>query len=167
MDPILEFTYTPDPPSYTLRTIIEAISSQSPPYKVCVYHPPTLEERAEKMQYAERRALLFRLAFSVFMAIPTFIIGIVFMSLVPHHNPTKVYLMQPMWHGMASRMEWSLFFLATPVMFWSAGLFHRRSLKEIRALWRRGSKTPVWKRFVRFGSMNLLVGLLKSISSET
>jgi P-type Cu+ transporter len=24
-------------------------------------------------------------------------------------------------------------------------------------LWRRGSRVPVWKRFVRFGSMNLLV----------
>jgi P-type Cu+ transporter len=32
-----------------------------------------------------------------------------------------------------------------------------RSLKELRALWRRGSRVPVWKRFVRFGSMNLLV----------
>lgn len=158
MDPILKFTYTPNPPSFTLRTIINAISSsQSPPFEVSVYHPLTLEERAEKMQYVERRALLLRLVFSVLIAIPTFIIGIVYMSLVPHNNSTRIYLMQPILNGMVSRIEWSLFFLATPVMFWSAGLFHRRSLREIRALWKRGSKTPIWKRFVRFGSMNLLV----------
>lgn len=157
-DPILEFTYTPNPPFFTIRTLTQTISSsQSPPFNVSVYHPPTLEERAQKMQYAERKALLHRLAFSVLVAIPTFIIGIVYMSLVPDSNSTKMYLMEPMWNGMASRIEWSLFFLATPVMFWSAGLFHRRSIKEIGALWRKGSKTPVWKRFVRFGSMNLLV----------
>jgi P-type Cu+ transporter len=160
-DPILELTYTPVPPLFTIRTIISAISSsQSPPFNVSIHLPPTLEERARVMRAAEQRNLMQRLGFSVIVAIPTFIIGIVCMTLLPNANMSKQYLMKPMWSGMASRAEWALFFLATPVMFYSAGLFHRRSIKEIRALWRKGSKTPVWKRFVRFGSMNLLVRIV-------
>jgi P-type Cu+ transporter len=62
-----------------------------------------------------------------------------------------------MWTGNSSRIQWSLFFLATPVMFYSAGSFHRRGLKDIYVLWRRGSRTPVWRRFTQFGSMDLLV----------
>lgn len=33
-----------------------------------------------------------------------------------------------MWTGNVSRAEWALFFLATPVMLYSAGMFHRQSL---------------------------------------
>ena len=68
-----------------------------------------------------------------------------------------MWWMRPIWSGNASRLQWALFFLATPVMFYSAGIFHRRTLKEIYALWKKGSRVPVWKRFVRFGSMNMLV----------
>lgn len=159
-DPIVEISYIPEPSVFTIRTIISAIASaNSPPFNVSVYHPPTLEERARKMQLRERQNLLYRLAFSFIVAIPTFIIGIVYMTLVPHRNPTRVYLMTPMWAGRVSRAEWALFIMSTPVMFYSAGTFHRRCIKEIRALWRKGSKTPIWKRFVRFGSMNLLVSI--------
>jgi P-type Cu+ transporter len=157
-DPILRLTYEPSPPIFTLRDVISAVtSSKSPPFRVVVHKPPSLEDRARSLRTKEKRSLLYRLVFSVIVAIPTFIIGVVFMSLVPSKNPTRNFLMGPMWMGNASRIQWSLFFLATPVMFYSAGNFHRRSLKEIHALWRRGSRTPVWKRFLRFGSMNLLV----------
>ena len=159
-DPILQISYTPEPSVFTIRTIISAITSaNSPPYDVSIYHPPTIEERARRMQLRERRSLLYRLTFSLVVAIPTFIIGIVYMTLVPRQNPTRMYLMTPIWAGRVPRAVWTLFIMSTPVMFYSAGNFHRRSIKEIRALWRRGSKTPVWKRFVRFGSMNLLVSI--------
>ena len=157
-DPVVQISYTPEPSVFTIRTIISAIASaNSPPFDVSVYHPPTLEERARRMQLRERESLLRRLAFSFVVAIPTFIIGVVFMTLVPREDSTRMYLMTPMWSGRVVRAEWALFIMSTPVMFYSAGTFHRRSIKEIRALWRKGSKTPVWKRFVRFGSMNLLV----------
>jgi Cu+-exporting ATPase len=159
-DPIVQISYTPEPSVFTIRTIISAIASaNSPPFNVSVYHPPTLEERARRMQLRERQNLLYRLAFSFIVAIPTFIIGIVYMTLVSRQNPTRMYLMTPVWAGRVPRAEWALFIMSTPVMFYSAGTFHRRSIKEIRALWRKGSKTPVWKRFVRFGSMNLLVSI--------
>ena len=165
-DPILRLTYEPSPPAFTIRDIVSAITlSNSPQFKVTIDNPPSLEDRARLLQAEERRSLLHRLGFSVLIAVPTFIIGVVFMSLVSPSDPTRRFLMEPMWTGNASRTQWSLFFLATPVMFYSAGSFHKRSLKEIRALWRRGSRTPVWKRFIRFGSMNLLVRTFVSYRS--
>ena len=158
MDPIMEVCYEPSPPDFTIRFIISAIVSAEPAsFSASIYHPPTLEQRARSMQLHEQRALLLRLLFTFIIAIPTFIIGVVYMSLVPSSNQTKQYLMMPMWDGNASRSEWALFFLATPIYFYGAGLFHRRSIKEIKALWRKGSTTPIIKRFTRFGSMNLLV----------
>ena len=109
------------------------------------------------MQTHEQRVLLYRLVIAIIIAIPAFIIGIVFMSLVKDGNSTKTFMMQPIWAGNTSRSQWALFFLATPVQFYSANMFHRSSIKEIRALWRKRSTTPILKRFVRFGSMNLLV----------
>ncbi|KAI0005062.1 hypothetical protein BJV74DRAFT_762462 [Russula compacta] len=157
-DPILRLTYVPSPPTFTIRDVVSSIvSSSSPPFRVTIQKPSSLEDHARLVQARERRNLLYRLGFSVIVAIPTFIIGILFMSLVSSKNPIRSFFMEPMWTGNASRIQWSLFFLATPVMFYSAGGFHRRSLKEIHALWRRGSRTPIWKRFLRFGSMNLLV----------
>jgi len=157
-DPIMEICYEPSPPNLTVRSIIAVIVSAEPTsFSVSIYHPPTLEQRTRSMQLHEQRALLLRLFFTFIIAIPTFIIGIVYMTLV-HSSQTKQYLMAPMWNGNASRTEWALFFLATPVYFYGAGLFHRRSIKEIRALWKKGSTTPIMKRFTKFGSMNLLVG---------
>ncbi len=157
-DPILRLTYEPSPPAFTIRDIVSAITfSNSPQFRVTIDNPPSLEDRARLLQAEERRSLLHRLGLSVLIAVPTFVIGVVFMSLVSPENRTRSFLMEPMWTGNVSRIQWSLFFLATPVMFYSAGSFHKRSLKEIRALWGRGSRTPLWKRFLRFGSMNMLV----------
>lgn len=159
--PVVTLSYEPDPPSFTIRTIIAALEASNS-FNVTIHRPLSLEERARAMHQREQRHLLFRTLFTVVVAIPTFIIGIVFMSLVKEGNPSKDYLMSPMWIGNTARSTWALFFLALPVMFYSAGLFHRRSIKEITALWRKGSKTPISRRFIRFGSMNLLVSTGRS-----
>ncbi|KAI0650300.1 heavy metal translocatin [Trametes meyenii] len=166
-DPVITLTYTPSPPLFTVRTIILAIEGAgepATPFTASIHRPPSLEDRARYMQRREQKSLLMRLLFSVVVAIPTFVIGIVYMSLVPSSNSTRMWFEEPMWAGNASRAEWALFILATPVMFYSAGTYHRRSLREIYALWRRGSRVPVWKRFVRFGSMNLLVSTGVSVA---
>ena len=160
-DPVLEISYQPTPPSFTIRHIIAVIEgSKSPPFQVSVHRPASIEERARSMRAREQKALSYRLLVALITAVPTFIIGIVFMSLVKDDNATKVFFMKPMWAGNASRIQWALFILATPVMFYSANLFHSRSIKEIRAMWRKGSTSSILKRFVRFGSMNLLVNFL-------
>jgi Cu+-exporting ATPase len=128
-DPIIELEYTPEQPNFTIRTIIQTIAMSKPSeseFTVTLHKPATLEERARRMYEHEQRALLQRVLFTVVVAIPTFIIGVVYMSLVPHDNATRMWFMSPMWVGRASREAWALFFLATPVMFYSCGLFHRR-----------------------------------------
>ncbi|THH07481.1 hypothetical protein EW145_g3359 [Phellinidium pouzarii] len=163
--PIVQLTYTPSPSDFTIRHIVSAIaSSKSPPFVVTIAKPPSLEERAALMHSHEQRKLLIRLLSAVILAIPTFIIGIVYMTLVPSTNSVRMWCMRPLWAGNASRAEWALFILATPAMFFSAGPFHWRSGKELYSLWRPGSKTPIWRRFVRFGSMNLLVSMGVSIA---
>ncbi|KAG6378567.1 HAD-like domain-containing protein [Boletus reticuloceps] len=162
--PIIELSYQPAPPDFTIRSIIASIQSADPAFKVSPHHPPTLEQRTRSMQLHERTILLSRLLLTFLATVPTFILSVVYANLVPSGNPSKTYLMQPMWNGNASRTQWSLFFLATPVMFYSASLFHRRSIREILAMWRKGSPTPIIARFTRFGSMNLLVSTGVSVA---
>jgi cation transport ATPase len=155
--PILQVSYIPDPPKFTIRHIVRSIQAVDQQLNVSIAHPPSLEERAQQMQIREQRRLLLRIALAFTVAIPTFVLGVVFMSLVEKENSVRVYIERKMWAGRASRLEWALFILSTPVMFFSADIFHRRSIREIASLWRRGSNTPIYLRFIRFGSMNLLV----------
>ncbi|PVH99512.1 heavy metal translocatin [Periconia macrospinosa] len=162
--PIVKVKYMPDPPNLTLRDIFHTIEKLNPNFKLSVHHPPTIEERAREMHRQERRRILFRLVLSVIIAIPTFILGIVFMSLVKESHPIRRYVMQPMWAGNATRLSWALFILATPLYFLAADTFHRRAFKELKALWRPGSRFSYLHRFTRFGSMNMLMSLGTSIA---
>jgi Cu+-exporting ATPase len=163
-DPIMALTYQPDLPSLSVRTIISTVNSTHEALQTKVYHPPSIEDRSRSMQVHERRRMLMRLLLSFLVAIPTFLIGVVWMSLVSSMNPVKVYLSSPVWSGNVTRAEWALLILATPVMFFAADIFHIRAIKEIRALWRRGSTVPVLQRFIRFGSMNLLISAGTSVA---
>ncbi|CAK44281.1 hypothetical protein ASPNIDRAFT_37207 [Aspergillus niger ATCC 1015] len=156
-NPILAVTYTPKPPSLTVRSILRTIESAHDAFTATVYRPPSVEDRSRAMQRHERRRLFTRFIFVLLVAIPTFILGIVFMSLVSSNNKVRKFLEQPMWAGDASRLEWALFIMTTPVMFYGADIFHVRAMKEIYSLWRPGSRAPLLRRFYRFGSMNLLI----------
>ncbi|RHZ57362.1 hypothetical protein CDV55_100866 [Aspergillus turcosus] len=156
-NPVLKVTYTPEPHSLTIRAILQVIESAHDAFKASVFHPPSLEDRSRAMQLHERRRLLMRFTFVLLVAIPTFLIGIVFMSLVSSNNGVRKYLEQPMWAGSVSRLEWALFIMTTPVMFYGTDIFHVRAMKEIYSLWRPGSRAPILRRFYRFGSMNLLI----------
>ncbi|OKL58086.1 hypothetical protein UA08_06626 [Talaromyces atroroseus] len=155
-NPIITITYFPRPPSLTVRTILNSIDSVDKSIHSEVYHPPTNEERSRAMQKQARHQLLGRLFFVFLIAIPTFLVGMVFMSFVSPENKFRRYLEQPMWLQI-TLMDWALLLLTTPVMFYGADLFHKRAFKEVYALWRPGSSTPLGQRFYRFGSMNLLI----------
>ena len=163
-DPIMHIVYQPHVPDFTIRRIFQSISAINNAFKPSVHHPLSLEERSRNMQIRERRHVLFRLGLSVFAAIPTFIIGIVLMSLVHSLNPARQFIMQPMWAGYVTRAEWALFIIATPVYFFAADAFHRPALRELTALWRPSSKTPIFRRLYRFGSMNTLISLGTTIA---
>ena len=156
-NPVMTVSYIPNPPQLTARHILSVIGASHDSFSASIFQPPTQEERSQSMRRREQRHILLRLLFTLIIAIPTFVIGIVFMSLVPSNNPSRQWLEQPVWAGNVTREEWALLIMTTPVMFFGADLFHRRALKEIRALWRPGSPTPILRRFYRFGSMNLLI----------
>ncbi|KAE8372488.1 E1-E2 ATPase-domain-containing protein [Aspergillus bertholletiae] len=160
----LTVNYLPDAPGFTIRHIIQIIANVDRSFTVSVYHPPSLEERSQAIHRRHQWQIARRLALAVLAAIPTFVIGIVYMSLVPKDNPGRMYLEEPMWAGQVSRMEWALFIISTPVYFFAADLFHRRMITELKALWRPGSKAPILRRFYRFGSMDMLMSLGTSIA---
>jgi Cu+-exporting ATPase len=162
-DPIVTVQYTPQVPDFTIRNIFSKIVEMDPSFKPSIYHPPTLEERSRKIHAREQLRILIRAILTLVIAIPTLIIGIIYMSLVPESNSGRQFLMAPL-RATVSRAQWALFIMATPVYFLCADVFHVRALKEIRSMWRPGSKTPLLQRFYRFGSMNMLMSVGTSIA---
>ncbi len=163
-DPVLRLTYSPVPPEFTIRSIIDTIETLNESFKATTYKPPSVEQRSQAMQKHEQRRLLLRLLLTFVVAIPTLLIGVIWMSLVPASNSVRRFFEQPVWSGLATGADWALFILATPVFFLAADVFHLRAIKEIRVLWRRGSKVPILQRFYRFGSMNLLISAGTSVA---
>lgn len=161
--PILTIKYVPIPPKLNIREILAAIKATDPAFEPTIYHPPSSEERSRRIHARQQRRLLVRLLGTAIIAIPTFIIGVVYMSLVPEENSTREYLMSSMAISI-SRAQWALFILATPVYFFGADVFHRKAVRELWMLWRRSSKTPILQRFYRFGSMNMLISLGTTIA---
>ena len=128
-DPIVGVSYSPSPPGTTIRQIITVISSLEQSFNANIYSPPSLEQRSQDMQKQEQRRLLMRLLLSSGAAIPTLLIGVVWMSLVPESNLNKQYFEKAIWAGAVTRADWALFILATPVFFFAADVFHTRALK--------------------------------------
>ncbi|KAI1097447.1 heavy metal translocatin [Jackrogersella minutella] len=161
-DSIITISYSPNAPDFTIRHILAAISAADEAFRPVIYHPPTVEERARQMHVRIRQRIMYRVILSITIAIPAFIIGIVYMALLPMSNPGRQYLMQRL-RGV-TRAEWSLLVMATPVYFFAADIFHRRAIKELYSLWRPGSPAPILRRFYRFGSMDMLMSFGTSIA---
>ncbi|KAI7211192.1 heavy metal translocatin [Hortaea werneckii] len=160
--PTLTISYIPDAPKLTVRRIIDELSALDNSFTVGIHKAISVEQRSREMLMKEQRAILLRVILSVLAAIPSLIIGVVYMNLVSKHDPGYMYLMYPL-HGV-SRAEWANFIMATPVYFFAADHFHRRMLKEVYALWRPRSSVPIKKRLYRFGSMNMLISLGTTIA---
>lgn len=161
-NPIMTVSYTPAAPSFTIRSILSAISEVDEALHPAIYHPPTIEERSRQMHARSRRRLLYRLLLAIAAAIPGLIIGIIYMALVSKHDPNRMYLMEKL-NGV-SRAEWALLIVSTPVYFFGADIFHRRTIKEMYAMWKPGSPVPLLRRFYRFGSMDMLVSFATTIA---
>ncbi|KAH7305328.1 hypothetical protein B0I35DRAFT_444338 [Stachybotrys elegans] len=158
---IIKLCYVPEGPAFTVRQILAAIEATDPALSASIHHAPTLEERSREIQRQYQLHLLYRVILTGIICIPTFVIGVVFMSLVP--DGVNQYLEAP-WTSGISRMQIAGFIMATPVYFFAADIFHTRAIKEIMALWRHGSGTPIIQRFYRFGSMNTLMSLGTTIA---
>jgi P-type Cu+ transporter len=161
-NPYIKFTYIPDFPTVTIRSILDKIKDVSPQFEVEIVHPMSLEERSALLARQEQRRLLLRLIFTFIVAIPTFVVGIIGTSLAPSTSHIRIFFEKPVWVGSVSRAVWALFIMATPVFFFAADAFHVKSYHEIRGLWKKG--VPWTRRLFKFGSMNLLMSLGTSIA---
>lgn len=128
-DPVMRVHYSPSPPVITIRHIIATIKSLDESFDVEIYTPPSIEQRSQTMQKHEQYRLLIRLLFSFVVAIPTLLIGVVWMSLVPTSNNVRRFFEQATWAGTVTRADWAMFILATPVFFLAADVFHVRAMK--------------------------------------
>ncbi|KAJ9132071.1 Heavy metal translocatin [Pleurostoma richardsiae] len=91
---IMTISYTPNSPEFTIMAILSTISAVDPAFNPIIYHPPIVEERAAQIHARIRQRIFYRVLLSVIVAIPAFITGIVFMSLVPPSNSGRRYLME-------------------------------------------------------------------------
>ncbi|RYP25013.1 hypothetical protein DL765_000241 [Monosporascus sp. GIB2] len=156
--PIVKIRYTPDSPRFTIRHILAAVESADEKFAAHLYKPPSLEERSKQVAARHQRDLLNRLILTAIITIPTFVVGIIYMTSVPEDDPGRIWLMEP-WRVGIGRAQFILLALSTPVFFWPAAIFHKRAIKGIVVMWRHSSETPLLKRFYRFGSMDLLISL--------
>ncbi|KAI0120627.1 ATPase, P-type, K/Mg/Cd/Cu/Zn/Na/Ca/Na/H-transporter [Xylariales sp. AK1849] len=163
--PIMKLTYSPgtEPANLNIRRILAAVNGCDTCLKAALHQPQTVEDRAKGMQIREQKLAFVRFLLTLVAAVPTFVIGIVYMNLVRDDNPTRKYFMAPLSHGI-SRAQMALCILATPVYLFAADAFHRRAAKEIWTLWKPGSHTPLMQRFYRFGSMSMLMSLGTTIA---
>ena len=128
-DPVMRVSYSPSQPGVTIRHIIAAIQSLDKSFDARSYTPPSIEERSQAMQKHEQYRLLVRLLFSLVVAIPTLLIGVVWMSLAPASSGVRTFFEEVQWSGTATRADWAMFILATLVFFLAADVFHVRALK--------------------------------------
>ncbi|KAI4753665.1 heavy metal translocatin [Aureobasidium sp. EXF-3400] len=163
-NPLLQLSYQPKPPTLTLRHILETVNGLDAQVQASIVNPPTIEQRSREIHAAERRKILLRFLLCLITAIPTFVIGIVYMTLVKHENAGRKYLMQHIWAGTVSRADWALFILGSVIYFFAADLFHIRSLQGIYLMWKPSSRTPLSHRLLRFGNMNMLISLGTSVA---
>ncbi|CCH43306.1 Cu2+-exporting ATPase [Wickerhamomyces ciferrii] len=159
--PFVKFTYIPSPPSLTIRSVLEQIKNAGN-FEVEIIEAISLDEHLRRIARLETIKIAYRLILTTILAIPTFVFGIVGMSLLPKSNGFRQWLDKPLWVGNVSRMTWVLFFLSTPVYFFAADIFHLKAMKEIRTLWKK--HVPWKRRLFRFGSMNLLMCLGTSVA---
>lgn len=133
-DPVMRALYSPSPPGITIRRIIATIKNLEGPFNAEIYIPRSLEQRSQAMQKHEQYRLLIRLLFSFVVAVPTLLIGVVWMSLVPASNNVRQFFEQVRWAGTVTRADWAMFILATLVFFLAADVFHVRAIKVCKFL---------------------------------
>lgn len=163
-NPLLRLSYKPRPPSLTLRHILITINDLDTQVKASIFKSPTIEQRSNEILAAERKRILLRFLLCLITAIPTFVIGVVYMTLVKHSNKGREYLFQHIWAGSVSRADWALFILGSTIYFFAADIFHIRSLQGVYLMWKPSSRKPLSDRLLKFGNMSMLISLGTSVA---
>ncbi|WWC70883.1 uncharacterized protein I206_104835 [Kwoniella pini CBS 10737] len=174
--PVTTISYVPYNP-LNIRQLIDGISGVAPEFEVEFVKTQSVNEKSQKIQKMEVKILASHCAVAIIFAVPTFIIAIVSMILLPSHSKFKMEMMKPVW-GAANLGTIILWPLATIVQFGVGRLFYKRTFAS---LWphlrrlvpsafrsetvRRLPPRPLsWRTLISFGSMDLLVVLSISVS---
>ncbi|KAL6945443.1 hypothetical protein ACO0QE_002896 [Hanseniaspora vineae] len=156
----IKITYLPQvSKGITIRSIISSLEQLQ--LRVQIQEHETMSEHLQKMARVELRSIVMRLVFTCVFVVPTFIFGVVVMSLLPKGN----FFNQVMSHrvvGNTDRTAWVLFGISTPVYFVADWPFHTKALKELFVLWK--IKGQWVRKIFKFGSMNLLISLGTSVA---
>ncbi|SCU99963.1 LANO_0F04544g1_1 [Lachancea nothofagi CBS 11611] len=166
--PFIKFKYIPDVErGVTVRSIIDTLlktlsNGNDSNMRISIVKERSFGEHLKAISKRDMLKIAVRLVAATIFAIPTFVFGVVGMSLLSKHDKFRVWLEEPLWVGNISRVTWILFILSTPVYFFVDDIFHRKAFLEVRALWRQ--KNNWQRRLFKFGSMNLLICLGTSVA---
>ncbi|KAF8338088.1 haloacid dehalogenase-like hydrolase-domain-containing protein [Cantharellus anzutake] len=145
-------------PSPTLT--IREIYAFPQPFKATLYAPPSLMTRSRKIQQNEAKHLAHLFLVSLVLSIPTFIVGVLAMILLPERNSFRMWWETPFWGG-ATRATIALWIIATFVQFGVGWIFYKGACK---GTYMRRKSQWTWSRLVHFGNMDLLVALSTSVA---
>ncbi|WRT67903.1 uncharacterized protein IL334_004877 [Kwoniella shivajii] len=174
--PIITLSYFPYHP-LTIRNLLQGISDVAPEFEAELFRTQSLSERSKSIQKREVKILASHLVVAITFAIPTFVIAIVAMILLPSHNQIRMEMMNPIW-GAANLGTLILWPLATIVQFGVGRIFYKRTVASMWPHVRRllplklrtesmrklPSRSLSWRILFSFGSMDLLVALSTTVS---
>ncbi|KAL6926942.1 hypothetical protein ACO0SA_004026 [Hanseniaspora valbyensis] len=177
---ILKLSYKPSIlDDLQVRSILATINSIEK-LKATILEKENLQDHMNKIASKELKSIALRLSAALVFAIPSFVFGIVIMSLLPSDNKVKKHMDKKV-IGNSNILMWVLFGVSTPVYFIIDLYFHKKAYKELRVLWKinilfnnnvsknksllaRFNWRIFLKRFFKFGSMSLLISLGTSVA---
>ena len=151
---VSNITYRPSK-DLTIRHILDF----PVPVTAFIRKRPSIQALARKNQRREAKELSYLLLLSFLVAIPTFIIGVVGMTLLPQSNPFRIWCEEFVWGG-CQRAVLALFVLSTLSQLAVNQYFVVKAWKTMRTY----LKSWRWSRLFSFGSMDLLVALSTTIA---
>lgn len=113
--PTTIITYTPSSTT-NIRTLLHLLENLDSAFTASLVKPPSITSRAREIQAREARVLLLHFLVAFAIAIPTFVIAIVGMTVMKKDDPFRLYWEEPAWGG-AGKGTVALFVLATIVQF--------------------------------------------------
>lgn len=113
--PLTSVRYVPSP-TFTVRDLLAGLAALDPAFTAAPYAPPSISARARAIQAREAKVLVGHFALAGLSAVPTFVIAIFGMVLLPKGHAFRRYWEEPVWGG-AGRGTVALWVLATVVQF--------------------------------------------------
>ena len=149
-NPVAKVEYQPSK-ELTIRHIL----SFPKPIIASIRQRPSIHVLSQEAQRREAKTLSYLLLLSFVIAIPTFVIGVLGMTLLPKSNPLRIWCEEIILGG-CERAVVALFVLGTIAQL---AVNQHFVLKSWRIMKVSSKSSWRWSRLIHFGSMDLLVAL--------